>query len=235
MKDAGPAILCIEDEVQIRRFLRASLTTQGYEVLEATTGQQGLALAATRSPTVIILDLGLPDLDGLEVARRLREWTQTPIIVLSARGLERDKVAALDAGADDYLTKPFSLPELLARVRVALRHGGLREKPEADAVVTVGDLAIDGGRHRVLVAGREVHLTPTEFKLLWELASHAGKVLTHQHLLREVWGPAYLDQAHYLRVHMAQLRKKLEVDSARPRYLLTEPGVGYRVADDADD
>jgi two-component system, OmpR family, KDP operon response regulator KdpE len=224
-------ILCIEDEAQIRRFLRAALGTQGYELLEAETGRGGLALAAAHPIVAVILDLGLPDIDGLEVTRQLREFTQVPIIVLSARGQDRDKVAALDAGADDYLTKPFSVPELLARIRVALRHAARRVEPADDGPLTMGALVVDRALHRVTLAGQEVHLTPTEFNLLAELARHAGKVLTHEHLLREVWGPAYTEQTHYLRVHMGQLRRKIEEDPAQPRHLLTEPGVGYRLAD----
>ncbi len=231
MSAAAITILCIEDEPQIRRFLRASLATQGYRLLEAATGRQGLADAATRSPDVIILDLGLPDMDGLEVTRRIRDVSKTPIIVLSARGQDRDKVNALDAGADDYLTKPFSVAELLARIRVALRHKDANSDLPSDEPIEIGELTVDRARHRVTVRDREVKLTPTEFKLLFELARHAGKVLTHQHLLREVWGEAYLEQGHYLRIYMGQLRRKIERDPTRPEYLHTEPGVGYRVAD----
>jgi len=231
MPEADVTILCIEDEPQIRRFLRASLSTQGYRLIEATNGRQGLAEAANRSPDVVILDLGLPDMDGLEVMRRLRELSERPVIVLSARGQERDKVDALDAGADDYLTKPFSVAELLARIRVSLRHRREPDEVSEREPVTIGDLTIDAGRHRVTLARQEIRLTPTEFKLLAELARHPGKVLTHQHLLQHVWGPAYADQAHYLRIYMAQLRRKIEDNSARPRYLITEPGVGYRLAD----
>lgn len=231
MSSADVTILCIEDESQIRRFLRASLATQGYRLLEATTGRQGLAEAATRSPDLVILDLGLPDIDGLEVTRKLREVTSRPIIILSARGQERDKVEALDAGADDYLTKPFSVAELLARIRVALRHAAATSTASDDEPIRVGKLTVDRARHRVTIDRREVKLTPTEFKLLFELARHAGRVLTHQHLLREVWGPSYLNQSHYLRIYMAQLRRKIEDDSARPRYLLSEPGVGYRLVE----
>lgn len=231
MSAAEITILCIEDEAQIRRFLRASLATQGYRLIEAASGRQGLAEAATRSPDAIILDLGLPDMDGLEVTRRIREVSKTPIIVLSARGQERDKVDALDAGADDYLTKPFSVAELLARIRVALRHSGGAPTASEDGPIEIGKLSVDLARHRVMVGDREVKLTPTEFKLLFELARHSGKVLTHQHLLREVWGEAYLQQAHYLRIYMGQLRRKIERDPARPEYLQTEPGVGYRLAE----
>jgi two-component system KDP operon response regulator KdpE len=226
---SGPAIVLIEDEPQIRRFLRATLASQGYRLFEATTGEDGLVEAATRQPDVIIVDLGLPDMDGLQVIRRLREWTKIPIIVLSARGQERDKIAALDAGADDYLSKPFSVGELLARLRVAQRHAAASGEA-GDPTFSVGALRVDQLRRQVCVDGKEVHLTPIEYRLLTTLVKHAGRVLTHRQLLKEVWGPPYLEQAHYLRVYMAQLRRKLEADPARPRYLLTEPGVGYRLA-----
>lgn len=224
-----PLIVLIEDELPIRRFLRATLQAQGYRLFEAPTGADGLVEAASRQPDVVIVDLGLPDMDGLEVIRRLREWTNVPVIVLSARGQERDKVAALDAGADDYVGKPFGPGELLARIRVALRHAAGIGRPE-EAAFAVGDLQLDLAHRRVTVAGKEVHLTPIEYRLLTTLVRHAGKVLTHRQLLTEVWGPSHVDQAHYLRVYMGQLRRKLEVDAARPRYLLTEPGVGYRLA-----
>jgi two-component system KDP operon response regulator KdpE len=225
-----PVVVLIEDEPQIRRFLRATLTDQGYRLFEATTGADGLVEVGSRQPDVVIVDLGLPDVDGLDVIRRLREWTKVPIIVLSARGQERDKVAALDAGADDYVSKPFGAGELLARIRVALRHTAGASHEGDESTFTVGDLVVDRlGRH-VAVGGREVHLTPTEYRLLTTLVRHAGKVVTHHQLLREVWGPTHTDQAHYVRVYMAHLRHKLEGEPARPRYLLTEPGVGYRLA-----
>jgi two-component system KDP operon response regulator KdpE len=224
-----PAVVLIEDEPQIRRFLRATLTTQGYRLFEAGTAADGLVEVATRQPEVVILDLGLPDADGLDLIKRLREWSAVPIIVLSARGQETDKVAALDAGADDYVSKPFGAAELLARIRVALRHGTGATRAE-DAVFAVGDLRVDLARRHVTVAEREVHLTPIEYKLFTTLVRHAGKVLTHRQLLKEVWGPSHVEEAHYLRVYMAQLRRKLEADPARPRYLTTEPGVGYRLA-----
>jgi two-component system KDP operon response regulator KdpE len=228
MTDTGPLILLIEDELPIRRFLRATLTSHAYQLVEATTGQEGLAQVASHQPDVIILDLGLPDIDGLDVTRQLREWTQTPIIVLSARGQERDKVAALDAGADDYLTKPFGVEELLARIRVALRH--LARTAQGDEpIFEVGDLCVDLARRHVQVAGTEVHLTPIEYKMLATLIEYAGKVITHQQLLKAVWGPGYATETPYLRVYIGQLRHKLEIDPARPRYLLTEPGVGYRL------
>jgi two-component system KDP operon response regulator KdpE len=226
---AEPVVVVIEDEPQIRRFLRAALTGQGYRLFEADTGEDGLIEAASRQPDVVILDLGLPDIDGLEVIRRLREWSAVPIIVLSARGHERDKVAALDVGADDYLSKPFGVEELLARMRVALRHHARVDRESTESTFTVGEIQIDLARRRVLVRGAEVHLTPIEYRLLATLVRHAGRVITHRQLLREVWGPNAEDQAHYLRVYMAHLRRKLEIDSARPRYLSTEPGVGYRL------
>ncbi len=224
----APIIVLIEDEPQIRRFLRATLGSQGYRLFEATSGEDGLVEAATRQPDIIIVDLGLPDMDGLQVIRRIREWSRVPIIVLSARGQERDKVAALDAGADDYVSKPFAVGELLARLRVALRHAAAGESGEP--TFTVGNLRVDQLKRQVLVDGKEVHLTPIEYRLLTVLVRHAGRVLSQRLLLKEVWGPGHTEQAHYLRVYMAQLRRKLEADPARPRYLLTEPGVGYRLA-----
>jgi two-component system KDP operon response regulator KdpE len=226
----SPLVLVIEDEPQIRKFLRASLTAHGYRLNEAETGKHGLLLAAQQPPELVILDLGLPDIDGLEVTRELRTWTSVPILVLSARGDEGDKVAALDAGADDYLTKPFSVVELAARLRVALRHAARASSGDADPVFAVGDLEIDLGQRRVSKKGQAVHLTPTEYRLLTTLVRHAGKVLTHQMMLKEVWGPADTNELQYLRVYMAQLRQKLEDDPAQPRYLTTEPGVGYRLA-----
>jgi len=225
-----PVVLIIEDDAQIRRFLRVTLGNHGYRLFEATTGEAGIVEAATRQPDIVILDLGLPDIDGLDVIRRLREWTALPIIVLSARGQERDKIAALDAGADDYVSKPFGVGELLARMRAALRHAARSVDDTGDSTFSVGDLHVDLAKRQVIVAGQQVHLTPIEYRLLTMLIRHAGKVLTHRQLLIEVWGPPYAEQAHYLRVYMAQLRRKLERDPARPRYLLTEPGVGYRLA-----
>jgi two-component system, OmpR family, KDP operon response regulator KdpE len=232
MADNHPTVLVIEDEAQIRRFLRATLTANGYQLLEATTAQEGLVQAATRQPEIIILDLGLPDLDGLEVTRRLREWTTVPIIVLSARGQESDKVTALDAGADDYLTKPFSVGELLARLRVALRHAARTSQEPGEPIFTVGDLRVDLARRQVYIAEQQVHLTPIEYKLLTTLVRYAGRVVTHRQLLQEGWGPGHTEASHYLRVYMGQLRHKLEADPARPRYLVTEPGVGYRLKTD---
>ena len=222
-------VLLVEDDPQIRRFLRAALPAHGYRLLEAENGEDGLVLAATRAPEIILLDLGLPDLDGLEVTKRIREWSPVPIVVLSARGLERDKVAALDAGADDYLTKPFGVEELLARLRVALRHAARLAGNAPGAVFRTGALEVDLAAHRVFVEGKDVHLTPTEFKLLALLVRHAGKVVTQRQLLTEVWGPGAVGSPHYLRVQMHGLRHKLEAEPARPRYLVTEPGVGYRL------
>jgi two-component system KDP operon response regulator KdpE len=227
---AGRLVLVVEDEPQVLRFLRASLFAHGYRLVEATTGEQALVEAATRTPDVVLLDLGLPDVDGVEVARRLREWSAVPIIVLSARGQESDKIRALDAGADDYLTKPFGVGELLARMRVALRHASRVAAGLGEAAFETGDLRVDLAARQVIVRGQEVRLTRTEFNLLATLAKHAGRVVTHRQLLQEVWGPGSTGQSHYLRVYMGQLRHKLEEDAARPRYLLTETGVGYRLA-----
>jgi two-component system KDP operon response regulator KdpE len=224
----GPLILLIEDEAQMRRFLRASLTSHGFRLVESSTGRDGLLQASSRTPDLVLLDLGLPDIDGLQVTEQIRTWSKMPIIVLSARDREDDKIRALDAGADDYLTKPFGVGELLARIRVALRHA----TPSADAndaVFVAGDIRLDLGKRTVTVAGAEVHLTPLEYKLLTTLVKSAGKVVTHRQLLREVWGPNATEQTQYLRVYMGQLRNKLEGNAARPRVLLTEPGVGYRL------
>jgi two-component system KDP operon response regulator KdpE len=234
MSEHLPLILVIEDDAPIRRFLRASLVNHEYQVAEAQTGEQALDLALQNPPELVILDLGLPDMDGIEVIRRLRDWTAVPIIIVSARGQEKDKVAALDAGGDDYLTKPFGVGELLARMRVAMRHasgiagGSAKEATQFE----VGELTIDLAGRRVFIGTKEVHLTPIEYKLLVTLAHHAGKVLTHRFLLKEAWGPPYVDQSHYLRIFMASLRRKIEATPARPRYLLTEQGVGYRLADE---
>ena len=223
-----PLVLVVEDEPQMRKFLRASLSLNGYRPLEASKGSEALALASSNNPALVLLDLGLPDQDGLEVTRRLREWSKVPVIVLSARGREDDKVAALDAGADDYLTKPFGIAELLARMRVALRHASASTAPE-QTVLELGPLRIELAKREVTVSGREVKLTPTEYQLLTLLARNAGKVLTHRQILVEIWGPAYADQSHYVRVHMAELRKKIEADPSRPKLIVTEQGVGYRL------
>ncbi|HEU4583222.1 MAG TPA: response regulator [Polyangiaceae bacterium] len=226
-KAANPVVLLIEDERQMRRFLRVSLSANGYQLIEAETAAEGMTLAASHNPELILLDLGLPDLDGLEVTQRLREWTQVPLIVISARGQEEDKIKALDAGADDYLTKPFGVGELLARIRVSLRRASATD--DGQPVFTLGDLKVDLFRRQVLVGGKEVHLTPIEYKLVALLVKHAGRVLTHRQLLREVWGPHHSEQTQYLRVYMGQLRHKLESNPSRPQYLVTEPGVGYRL------
>lgn len=225
----SPLILVIEDDSQIRRFLRVTLTSNNYDLIEAVTAQEGIKQVALHHPDLIILDLGLPDIDGLEVARQLREWTTTPIIVLSVNDREQDKVAALDVGADDYLTKPFGTNELLARMRVALRHAIYAAQGSDDPVFMVGDLRVDLSHRQVFVADQEIHLTPIEYKLLLILIKYAGKVVTRRQLLHDVWGPSYTDETHYLRVYMGQLRHKLEADPTRPRYLITEPGVGYRL------
>jgi len=229
LADLAPVVLLIEDEPEMRRFLRAALGTESVQLVEAATAREGLAQAAGRKPDLVLLDLGLPDGDGIDVTRRIREWSGVPIIVISARGQESDKVAALDAGADDYLTKPFGVPELLARMRVALRHAARLASGKDEPIFVSGDLRVDLGRRQVLVGEKEVHLTPLEYKLLTAMIRHAGKVLTHRHLLKEVWGANTADQRHYLRVYMTQLRHKVEKDPTRPRLLLTEPGVGYRL------
>ena len=231
MTPANPLVLLIEDEPQMRRFLGATLKAHQYQVVEAASAREGLAQAAGRNPEIILLDLGLPDRDGLEVTRELRRTTRTPIIVISARGQERDKVNALDLGADDYLTKPFGVPELLARVRVALRHSSFAPGSNGETSFETGDLKVDLVRRQVFRAGELAHLTPTEYKLLAALVRNAGLFVTHRQLLQEFWGSNYAEQSHYLRVDMGQLRHKLERDPTRPRLFLTEPGVGYRLVD----
>ena len=223
-------ILVVDDEPAIVRALSAALQARQHRVAVAMTGAEALTEVATRHPAVVILDLGLPDIDGVEVCRQLRRWTDTPIIVLTAEGAESRKVQALDEGADDYVTKPFSTPELLARVRVALRHRGDPRSQEGSAVLRVGEIEIDSPHHRVSVRGSDVELTPKEFAFLAALARHPGRVLTHRMLLREVWGPDYGAETQYLRVYASHLRRKLDEDPTRP-YLLTEPGVGYRLVD----
>lgn len=225
-------ILIIEDEAQIRRFLRSSLAANGYDLLEAGSAKDGLEQAAQLRPDAIILDLGLPDLDGIEVLRRIRSWSAVPVVILTARGQEQEKIALLDAGADDYLTKPFGVGELLARIRAALRRTAGAQVAEAP-VVSAGDLRIDLGRRQVQRGGAEVHLTPIEYRLLAALVRNLGRVVTQRQLLQEVWGPEYTDSAHYLRIYMQHLRHKLEADPARPRHLITEPGVGYRFKDES--
>ena len=229
---APPAtILVVEDEPDIRRFLRTSLGTEGYIVVEAESGERGVIDAGTHKPDLAIVDLGLPGIDGVEVIRRIRAWSPMPILVLSARALEHAKVEALDAGADDYVTKPFGVGELLARVRVALRHAS--RSAGGTPLLKLGNVAVDLEKHMVKRAGEEVHLTALEFRLLTCLAQHLGMVVTHRQLLREVWGPSHVEHTHYLRIYMKQLREKLEPDPLHPRYFLTETGVGYRlVAED---
>lgn len=224
-----PLVLVIDDEPRMRQVLRTSLQGQGYRVVEAASAHEGLAQAAGRNPELILLDLGLPDRDGLGVTQTLRTFTNSPIIVISARGQERDKVSALDLGADDYLTKPFGMVELHARMRAALRHAAARFPSEATEPVVAAGVRIDLGARRVWREEVEVHLTPTEYRLLATLVRHAGRVLTHRQLLTEVWGATFAEQTHYLRVYMGQLRHKLEADPARPRLLVTESGVGYRL------
>lgn len=221
-------ILIIEDEPQIRKFLKSALSSQGYAPREAVNGKEGLMLVTTHPPEVVILDLGLPDMDGLEIIRQVREWSHVPIIVLSARGQEQDKITALELGADDYLTKPFGVGELLARLKVAIRHSGLYQQQEMQ-LFTYEGLKVDLTKRHVFVDEEEIRLTPTEYKLLTVLVKHAGKVITHSQLLREVWGKHSTEQNHYLRIYMQHLRQKLKDDPLRPRYLLTETGIGYRL------
>jgi len=225
-KPHQPAVLIIDDEVQIRRLLRVTLEANGYRVLEAATGNEGLVAAAQWRPEVIVLDLGLPDMDGSMVLKRLREWSQAPVLVLSVREGELDKVSALDLGADDFMTKPFSTAEFLARLRVAQRHA---QPLEENAVFRCGHLQVDLSTRIVTLKGQEVKMTPTEYSLLRLLVRNAGKVVTHRQILKEVWGPTYVEQTHYLRVYVAHLREKIETDPSRPELLLTEPGVGYRL------
>jgi two-component system, OmpR family, KDP operon response regulator KdpE len=226
MSETGLRVLVVDDEPAIRRFLRASLSAHGYQIFEAACGEEALAGVVAHHPDLIVLDLGLPDLEGIEITRRLREWSRIPIIILSVRGQETDKIAALDAGADDYLTKPFGVGELLARMRVVLRRA---TQTTSQPVFTNGDLSVDLARRVVSLAGREVQLTPTEYDLLRVLVTYAGKVLTHHQLLREVWGQGYEQEMHMLRVNISNLRRKIEPDPTRPRYIVTEPGVGYRL------
>lgn len=223
-----PTILVIEDEPPLQKFLRVTLNSHRYNVIEALNGEAGIRHAANDRPDLIILDLGLPDMDGVEVTRQIREWSGIPIIIVSARGKEQDKVVALDAGADDYLTKPFGVGELIARVRVSLRHASVANQETGTARFEAGDLSIDMAKREVNSRGQRVHLTPNEYKLLTVLVKNAGKVMTHRQLLKEVWGPGSAEESHYVRVYMNQLRQKIEADPSRPKYLLTETGVGYR-------
>jgi len=226
MSEAGQRVLVVDDEAPIRRYLRAALSAQNFTIYEAANGQEALNAVITNRPDIIILDLGLPDIDGIEVTRRLREWSQTPIIILSVREAEQDKIAALDAGADDYLTKPFGTGELMARMRVVMR----RQASKSDEpILQVDELQMDLSRRVVAIRGDEISLTPTEYDILRLLMQNAGKVITHHHLLRQVWGTAYESEMHLLRVNISNLRAKLEPDPARPTYIHTEPGVGYRL------
>lgn len=225
LPDIGARVLIIDDENQIRKMLKVALSAHSYEIEDAATGQEGLNKVALFHPDLIILDMGLPDLDGLTVLKKLREWTRIPIIVLSVREMENDKILALDLGADDYVTKPFSMGELLARMRVALRHA---TKTEEEPVLSYGGLTVDLAHRQVTVEGNEVKLTPTEYDILKNLVIHAGKVLTHRQLLKMIWGVDYQQEAHYLRVYIGQIRRKIEKDPARPQYIITESGVGYR-------
>jgi two-component system KDP operon response regulator KdpE len=231
MTELRPSVLVVEDEPEIRRFLRTSLGAEGYRVVEAETGERGVVDAGTHKPDLAIVDLGLPDLDGVEVIRRIRAWSPMPIIVLSARAREQAKIEALDAGADDYVTKPFGVGELIARIRVALRHAA-RTGTAGATVLRFGKVEVNFERRKVTREGKDVHLTPIEFRLLACLAQHLGMVVTHRLLLREVWGPSHVEHTHYLRIYMKQLREKLEEDAIRPRHLLTESGVGYRLVAD---
>lgn len=226
MNDPRASILVVEDEPEIRRFLRSSLGAEGYRVVECETGARGAVDAGTHKPDLAIVDLGLPDFDGIEVIRRIRAWSPMPILVLSARAQERSKIEALDAGADDYVVKPFAIGELLARIRVALRHGA---RPPSGKPLRLGEVRIDLAQRRAVRGGADVHLTPIEFRLLACLARHLDLVVTHRQLLTEVWGPSHAEHTHYLRVYMKQLREKLEADPVRPKYLVTETGVGYRL------
>lgn len=228
MTEKGARILVIEDDPQIRKLLRVSLGAHGYDIEEVQTGQDGVYQVASFKPDLIILDLGLPDIDGKEVVRRIREWSGTPIVILSARDQEREKVEALDAGADDYVTKPFGVSELLARIRVAIRRSA---HTEGEPIMTCGDLVMDIAQRRVAIGDREIKLTPTEYELLKELLQNTGKVLTHKQLLKAVWGNVHVDDTHYIRVYIGQLRRKIEADSARPQYIISEPGVGYRLVE----
>lgn len=228
MKQTPASILLIEDEKQMRRFLRVTLQSENYTVIEAETAAEGLSQIAMRNPDIVLLDLGLPDMDGLDVIEKLREWSAVPVIVISAREQEGDKIRALDGGADDYLTKPFAAGEMLARIRVTLRHALPRSPDHGDAVFVAEELKIDFLTRQVHRGNQEIHLTPIEYRLLTVLVKNADRVMTHRQILKEVWGASYIEQTQYLRVFMNQLRKKIEADSTRPRFLLNEPGIGYR-------
>lgn len=229
MTKTDPVIIVIEDDLSIRRFLRTGLSSQGFLVYEAETGKQGIVEVNTRKPDLLILDLGLPDMDGVDVVKVIRSWSELPIIILSARSSEQQKIEALDAGADDYLTKPFGFGELLARIRVALRHSIRSPEQVQGEVFVTANLKVDLHNRQVSVDDKEIHLTRIQYRLLAVLVKHVGKVLTHQQILKEVWGPSYQENAHYLRIYMSQLRQKLEADPTQPKFLLTESGVGYRL------
>jgi len=229
MSEPGPLVLVVEDEVPLRKFIRASLTSHKYRIVEADCANQVASLVTSYNPDLTLMDLGLPDGDGIELTKRLREWSRVPIIIISARGREDDKVEALDAGADDYLTKPFGVNELLARMRVALRHAERRAGPDAPQMLEFGELKIDLANRVVSRSGTELHLTPIEYKLMTLFARNAGKVLTYKHILASIWGPANAAQSHNVRVHMAELRRKIEPDASVPSLFVTEPGVGYRL------
>jgi two-component system KDP operon response regulator KdpE len=234
MSKTGETVLLIEDELPMICFLRVALEGAKYCLIEAETGKDGISKAAQWNPDVILLDLGLPDMDGIDVVKLLREWSKTPIIIISAREQENDKVKALDGGADDYLTKPFGVGELLARIRVAIRHRRLQESGQNKTVFVAGVLRLDYVHRRVFVNDREIHLTPIEYRLIAYLTQNAGKVITHRQLLKEIWGPSSIEQAQYLRVYMTQLRRKIETDASRPKFLINEPGIGYRFKIDTD-
>lgn len=229
MANPDPVVLIVEDDPPIRRFLRTSLSAHGFRVHEAENGRRGIAEAGACKPDIAILDLGLPDMDGVDVVKAIRIWSELPILVLSARGAEQDKIDALDAGADDYLTKPFGMGELLARIRAALRRAARGPEQNPGGIFSLDGLEVDTDRRRVAVDGQEIHLMPVQYRLLAILVKHAGKVLTHKQILNEVWGPSHSESVHYLRIYMSQLRQKLETDPAQPKYLLTESGVGYRL------
>jgi two-component system KDP operon response regulator KdpE len=229
MAKTNPVIIVIEDDPPIRRFLRTGLSTQGFTVFESDTGKQGIIEAEIRKSDLVILDLGLPDMDGVDVIKAIRTWSAIPIIILSARSGEQHKIDALDAGADDYLTKPFGFGELLARIRVALRHANHPQDQTQSEVFITANLKVDLHNRLVSIDDQDVHLTPIQYRLLAVLVKHAGRVLTHQQILKEVWGPSYQENAHYLRIYMSQLRQKLEADPTQPKFLLTESGVGYRL------
>lgn len=226
MSENKLTVLIVDDEQSIRRFLRVSLESQKYAIVEASTGQDALAKVVSEKPDIVVLDLGLPDMDGVDITRLIRQWTQIPIIILSVRNSEKDKIAALDAGADDYLSKPFSVGELLARLRVASRR---LSQPGNEPVFILDNLKVDLSKRSVTIEDRNIQLTPTEYDILKVLVVHAGRVLTHQHLLREVWGVEYADELHMLHVNISNLRRKIESDPSRPRFIVTEPGVGYRL------